>query len=98
MHWANFESRNLCCLQSFEVKTCFHIANCPLPIHLHSHEISKFIQILSFCSTNVVKVQVSSIFKEKQKKQQKVSLRRGRLEPGVPQRQSFTLTTRPPKI
>ena len=24
-------------------KECFHISNRPLPIHVHSHEISKFI-------------------------------------------------------
>ena len=39
----------------------------PLPIHLHSHEISKFLDtdFACFCSTNVVKVQVSSILKGK---------------------------------
>ena len=52
MHWTNFESRNLCCLQSFEVKT-------------HMKFLSLLKQILSFCSTNVVKVQVSSILTEK---------------------------------
>ena len=45
MHWANFESRNLCCLQSFKVKTCFHTSNRPLPIHVHSHKVSKFLDI-----------------------------------------------------
>ena len=47
--------------QSFEVSTCFHISNRPLPFHLHLHEISKFLD-----STNVVKVQVSSILKEEE--------------------------------
>ena len=80
MHWANFESRNLCCLQSFEVKA-------------HMKFLSLFKQILSVCSTNVVKVQVSSILTGK-----KTTMRRGLFEPGVPERQSFTLTTRPPWI
>ena len=29
-------------VQQNRVSTCFHISNCPLPFHLHLHEISKF--------------------------------------------------------
>ena len=36
-------------------------------------------------------------FQREKKKKKKVSARRGRLQPGVPERQSFTLTTRPPR-
>ena len=49
-------------------------------------------QRLSFCSTSVPKVQVSSILKENK------SIWRGRFEPGVPDRQSSILTNRPPRI
>ena len=32
---------------SIQVKTCFHISNRPLPIQLHLHEISKFLDTVS---------------------------------------------------
>ena len=47
------------------VSACFHISDRPLPFHLHLHGISEFLDLETFCSTNVVKVQVSSILKEK---------------------------------
>ena len=46
-------------------------------------------QRLSFCSTNVVKVQVSSILKGKKFRCDK------RFEPGVPDRQSSSLSIKP---
>ena len=50
-------------VQAEAMSACFNISNRPLPFHLHLHEIYKFLD--SECSTNVVKVQVSSILKEK---------------------------------
>ena len=66
----------------------------PLPFHSHVHEFFKFRESETyFCSTDVVKVQVSSILKEN-----KDSESRARFDPGVPDLQSPVLTTRPPRI
>ena len=76
-------------------KDCFHISNRPLPIHVQSHEISKFLDtetlfLLKKCC------QSASLLKFKGKK---MPMCRAGFEPGVPlgvlEWQSSTLTTRP---
>ena len=57
--------------------------------YTHMKFLSFLTQILSFCSTNVVKVQVSSILKGKKFRCDK------RFEPGMPDRQSSSLSIKP---
>ena len=57
--------------------------------YTHMKFLSFLTQRLSFCSTNVVKVQVSSILKRKKFRCDK------RFEPGVPDRQSSSLSFKP---
>ena len=57
--------------------------------YTHMKFLSFLTQRLSFCSTNVVKVQVSSILKGKKFRCDK------RFEPGVPDRQSSSLSIKP---
>ena len=66
MHWWPCEMLAVFLgVQDVQGKYLFPYLNCPLPFHLHLHEISKFLDTETFCSTNVVKVQVSSILMKK---------------------------------
>ena len=77
-------------------KDLYISSNRPLPIHLHSHEIYKFLDTRpSFCSTNIVKVQVSSILKGKKFRCDEslaVYCLYKDLTPGMPDMQSSSLS------